>query len=366
MPLALLLAAALAAGAGGCRKAAAPGPDVWAVVNNREIKREDVEKQYRARIDPDRQEPSPEEAWTLKLSILEELINNEILLERARQLGLEASDGEVEDRLTEMKAPFTEEEFQRQLRERDLTVEDLKRQLRQQLSVQKVLNREVVAKVTITDQEIADHYNENRQFFNLSEPTYRLAQIVVTPWADPQVRNRRGDDAANDAEARRKVSMLLERIQAGADFAELAIDYSEDPATAASGGELGYIPESALAQADPATRRAVAQLRPGEVSGVIASGGVYRIIRLISREPAGQRELSDPRVQQAIRETLRNRKEQLLRSAFLTVVRDDARVDNLLARQVLESAGKMPAPAPARAAEEPAPGGGPAPAKTDQ
>lgn len=366
IPVAMLLAVALAAGAAGCRKTPAPSADAWAVVNGKEIKREDVEKQFRARMDPDRQEPSIEEAWTLKLSILEELINNEILLERARRLGLEASDGEVEDRFTEMKAPFTEEEFQRQLKERDLTVEDLKKQLRQQLSVQKVLNREVVAKVTITDQEIADHYNENRALFNLSEPTYRLAQIVVTPWADPQVRNRRGDDAATDAEARRKAASLLERIQAGADFAELAIDFSEDPSTAANGGDLGFVPESALANTDPATQRVVRQLRPGEVSGVISAGGIYRIIRLISREPAGQRELSDPRVQSAIRDTLRNRKEQLLRSAFLTVARDEAEVQNLLAKQVLESAGKMPAPAAARSAEETAPAGQPPPSKTDQ
>jgi len=63
---------------------------------------------------------------------------------------------------------------------------------------------------------------------------------------------------------------------------------------------------------------------------------------LIAREPAGQRLLSDPQVQQSIRDTLRNRKEQLLRAAYVTVARDDAHIANYLAQQVIESAGKLP------------------------
>ena len=70
-----------------------------------------------------------------------------------------------------------------------------------------------------------------------------------------------------------------------------------------------------------------------------------RILKLVTRESAGQRGISDPQVQQSIRDTLRNRKEQLLRAAYLAVARDEARVTNYLARQVLESNGKLPAAA---------------------
>jgi len=101
---------------------------------------------------PEGQEPSQEEALSLKLNVLDELINNEILLERAKKLNLEASDGEVEDKFTELKSPYTEDEFQRQLKERNVSVIDLKSDLRRQLSITKLLNREVVAKITITDQ----------------------------------------------------------------------------------------------------------------------------------------------------------------------------------------------------------------------
>ena len=110
----LPLAAVLLAIVAGCNKKTQHTPDVWAVVNGKEIKRDEVEKYYRTRVNPEGQEPSQEEALSLKLNVLEELINNEILLERAKKLNLEASDGEVEDKFTELKSPYTEDEFQRQ------------------------------------------------------------------------------------------------------------------------------------------------------------------------------------------------------------------------------------------------------------
>jgi peptidyl-prolyl cis-trans isomerase SurA len=127
------------------------------------------------------------------------------------------------------------------------------------------------------------------------------------------------------------------------------MEYSEDPNTSANGGDLGYIPESALNQTDPALKKTLTSMRPGDVSPVVALRDGFRILKLIARESPGQRELSDPKVQNSIRDALRNRKEQLLRSAYLNVARDEAKVRNYLAQQVLESAGKLPAAAPAPA-----------------
>jgi peptidyl-prolyl cis-trans isomerase SurA len=340
---------ALVVSLGACSKETAPGPDVWATVNGKEIKRDEVEKYFRSRSNPEGQEPSQEEGLSLKLNIIDELINNEILLERAKKMGLEAGDGEVEDKFTEFKSPFTEDEFQRQLKDRGVTVDDLKRDLRRQLTIQKLINREVIAKVSITDQDVTDFFNQNRAQFNVVESQYRVSQIVITPRKDPQVRNRKADDATTDAEARRKASALLAQIQEGADFATLAMDYSEDPSTSANGGDLGYIPESALNQTDPALKKSLMSMRPGDVSPIVALRDGYRILKLIAREAPGQRELSDPKVQNSIRDALRNRKEQLLRSAYLSVARDEAKIRNYLAQQVLESAGKLPAAAPAPA-----------------
>ena len=336
--LALLCVCALA----GCKSTTAPAADVWAVVNNKEIKRDEVEKYYRTRISPEGQEPSQEEALSLKLNVIDELINNEILLERAKKLNLEASDGEVEDKFTELKSPYTEDEFQRQLKERGVTVEDLKNTVRRELSIQKLINREVVSKVSVTDQDIADFYNTNKAQFNVAEPQYRIAQIVVTPRKEPQIRNRKNDDATNEAEAQRKVKMLMDRLNSGADFAQLAMDYSEDMNSAATGGDLGYVPESALNQSDPALKKMVVGMKPGQVSPPLQLKEGYRILKLVTRESPGQRNISDPQVQQTIRDTLRNRKEQLLRSAYLAIARDEARVRNYLAEQVVEASGKLP------------------------
>src|SRR5580765_5597754 len=170
----LLPAAAMALAMGaGCKQKTQPSPDVWAVVNGQEIKRDDVDKYYRTRVNPEGQAPSQEEALSLKLNVLDELINNEILLERAKKLNLEATDGEVEDKFTELKSPYTEDEFQRQLNDRRVSVDDLKHDLRRQLSIQKLLNREVVAKISITDQDVTDFYNTNKAQFNVAEPQYR-------------------------------------------------------------------------------------------------------------------------------------------------------------------------------------------------
>jgi peptidyl-prolyl cis-trans isomerase SurA len=337
----------------GCNRQAQHSPDVWAVVNGKEIRKDEVEKYYRTRINPEGQAPSQEEALSLKLNVLDELINNEILIERAKKLNLEASDGEVEDKFTELKSPFTEDEFQRQLKERGVSVDDLKRDLRRQLSIQKLLNREVVAKISITDQDVAEFYNANKAQFNVAEPQFRIAQIVVTPRKEPQIRNRKNDDATNEAEAQRKVKMLMDRLNSGADFAQLAMDYSEDMNSAATGGDMGYVPESALNQSDPALKKLVLGMKPGQVSQPIQLKEGYRILKLITRESPGLRGLAEPQVQQTIRDTLRNRKEQLLRAAYLAIARDEARSTNYLAQQVIETAGKLPDGGSADAAVKP-------------
>jgi peptidyl-prolyl cis-trans isomerase SurA len=342
----LPLAAMAVAGVAGCNKQVQHAPDVWAVVNAKEIKRDEVDKYYRTRVNPEGQEPSLEESLSQKLNVLDELINNEILLEKAKKLNLEASDGEVEDKFTELKSPYTEDEFQRRLKDQAMSVEDLKLELRRQLSIQKLLNREVVAKISITDQDVTDFYNANKAQFNVAEPQYHIAQIVVTPRKDPQIRNRKNDDASNEAEAQRKVKMLMDRLNSGADFAQLAMDYSEDANTAGTGGDLGYVPESALNQSDPALKKAVVGLKAGQVSPPIQvqpkDGARILILKLITRESPGLRGIGEAQVQSTIRDTLRNRKEQLLRLAYLAIARDGAVVKNFLAEQVIEAAGKLP------------------------
>jgi len=326
-----------------CKKEMAPGPGVWALANGKEITRDQVDKGFRSRLNPEAPAPSHEEALSLKLSILDEMINSEILFQRASQMNLVASDAEVEDKFAASKGSFTEEDFQRRLKEWGATVDDVKSDIRRQLSIQKLLNREVVAKISITDDDVAAYYNANPKQFNFAEPQYHLAEIVVTPRPDPSIHNRKNDKAANEAEAGRKVVMLSQRLSAGADFSQLAMDYSEDP-TASTGGDLGYDPESSFNRSDPILKRAVLQMKAGEVSHPIQlKDGRYLILKLIDKQSSGSRPLTDPQVQQGIRQLLRSRKEQLLRAAYLTEARNESHVNNYLARIVLESGGRLPA-----------------------
>jgi peptidyl-prolyl cis-trans isomerase SurA len=321
--------------------------NVAATVNGHVITYQDLEKQYQlqfssadrpigAALSSGLDKTNDDETTRQKMELLRFMIDNQIMMQRAEKLGLMATDSDVDARLTEMKAPFTQEEFSRQLAARHMTVDDLKVQLRQDLSVNKLINKEVTSKISITDSEIRDFYLANQSRFSFPEPQIHMAQIVVTPHPDTTVHNLKNDKAQSEDEARKKIEMLAARIHQGEDFGLLAQNYSEDPNTAPNNGDLGFVPESALERASPDLRKAVAAMTPGQVTPVIHTPEGYRILKIISREPAGQREFENPRVQQDIRETLMNRKEQLLKEAYYEVARDEAKVSNYLAQTIVQ------------------------------
>jgi len=324
------------------------GADVVATVDGQKIFRSDVEKYYQNQIAGTDQQPVGEQATIMRLRILHELIDDAILMRRAEKLGLLATDDEVDRKLNEMKSPYTQEQFDQQLKDKKITVEDFKRDLRRSLTVEKVLNKEVDSKITVTDQDVNNYYNAHKGEFNLIEAQYHLAQIFVTPQPNPQVHNLKNDKAQNEADARKKIQMLSNRLDSGDDFASLAMNFSEDSETAGSGGDLGFTPESALQRTDPFTREMVLKLKPGQYSPIITIQdpvskriGGFRIVKLVAKEPAGQRELGDPRVQQAIRSQLRDRREQLLKAAYYESLRDSAKVRNYYSDDILKSNGNI-------------------------
>src|ERR1700675_41032 len=322
------------------------GDDVAATVDGRKIYRADVEKYFENQTAGSQQQPTGEQATSLRLSILRELVDNEILMRRAEKLGLLATDDEVERKLNEIKSPYTKEEFDARMKEKKLTLDDFKRDLRRSLTVDKVLNKEVTSKINVSDQDISNYYNAHKSEFNLVEPQFHLAQIFVTTTPNPQVHNLKNDKAQNEADARKKIQMIMNRLDSGDEFGTLAMDYSEDPEASGNGGDLGFAPESSLKNTDPVTRDTVTKLKPGQYSALIPLANPmnktiagFQVVKLISKEPAGQRELADPRVQQAIRAQLRDRREQLLKAAYYEVLRDEARVENYYAQKVLDGNG---------------------------
>jgi peptidyl-prolyl cis-trans isomerase SurA len=294
---------------------------------------------------PQQAQPSTEQADSLKLNILHELIVEEIVDQRAAKTNLTATDAEVDAKLAEMKAPFTEEQFQARLKASHLTLDELRHDLRRSLTQNKLLNKEINSKITVTDADVSSYYAAHKAEFDLLENSYHLAQIQVTDQGAQQAGNLQDNKASGDAEARRKIQAIKNRLDAGEDFGALAMNFSERADTAPNGGDMGFIPESQMKNmGDPATYDAIMKLKAGETTDVLPlldanthKPAGYAIYKLISKEQAGQRELSDPRVQQAIRQQLHDSRSQLLKTAYFEMLRDQAKVQNFLAEQIFKN-----------------------------
>lgn len=283
---------------------------------------------------------NPDAVMSQRLDMLGNLITNEIMVQRAGRLGLTATDADIDTELNKLKAPYTKEEFEKKLSESHMTEADLKTQISRKLTVDKLINKEITSHITITDADVANFYNTNKAMFNLPEPRIHLAQILVTPAPNPEVRNLKNSKASNEAEARTKIMDIDSRLKRGEDFTMLAQNFSEDVNSAPNGGDMGFLPESTLEQASPELRKVVASMQPGAISGIMHMQDGYRILKVISKEPAGQRDLQDPRVQQEIRENLLNQKDSLLKAAYYEVQRNAAKVVNYMAQSVVEAASK--------------------------
>jgi len=321
----------------GCGTSAAP--DVAATVNGRPVYYSEVERTYKSEFPGKAEGESEDQVQLHRLEALRSLIDNEIMLQRAEKAGLVATDADVDARLNELKAPYTKEEFEKQLKQWGLSLDELKARIRKDESVKKLFNKDITSRINITDADVTSFYNSNRGSFNLPEPRVHMAQIVVTSRPDPNVRNLKNDKARSDDEAKRKIVAIETRLRQGEDFAMVAQNYSEDAQTTPNGGDLGFLPESALDQSSPQLRKLVLALQPGQLSPIIPSQDGYRILKMISKEPAGQRDLSDPRVQQSIRQTLLDRKDQLLKTAYYERARNEAKVADFMARMVIDGNG---------------------------
>ena len=329
---------AVLAGSSGCNKPVSA--NVAATVNGRAITYGSLDRTIAAQFPNDPAKTSGDQSVQLRLETLRTLIDQEIMVQRAEKEGLLASDSDVDAKFSELKTPYTQEEFQKLLKQRKMTAEEFKVQIRRELSVQKLFNKEIGSHISISDGEVTATYNANKGSYNLPENQVRIAQILVTPVSDPNVHNLKNDKAQNEEQARTKIQMIQLRLRQGEDFGALAQNFSEDPKTASNGGDFGFVPASALNQANPELKKAIMDMAPGQISPILHTSDGYRIIKVISKEPAGQRELSDPRVQENIRRELFQRKDQVLRSAFYEVARDEAKVVNYYAESALESRDK--------------------------
>ena len=314
--------------------------DVAATVNGRAISYSDVDRAIAIQFPASNQKITADETVQLRLEVLRALIDQEIMMQRAEKDGLLASDSDVEVKFNEYKAPYTKEELEKEFEKRKMTEAEFKAQLRRQLTVEKLHAKEIDSRISISDNDVATFYRANKASYNVPEDTVRLAQILVTPSPDPNVINLKNDKAQTDQQAHDKIVRIQEELRQGQDFATVASNYSED-VYAGMGGDTGPIPESTLEKAaNPELRRIILNMNPGQISPVIHTPEGYRIIKLISREKAGERSFNDPRTQEMIRSELFQGKQQMLRAAFYEVARSEDKITNYYAKAVLENREK--------------------------
>ena len=162
---------------GATRTKPRPAQEVWAEVDGQPIYREQVERLYRGRASQGTDAATPEEAASFKLNVLNELINNQILVMHASHSRITASEAEIDAKVGELKSPYSPEEFQKKLQEQGLDNDALRKQIRENLILTKLINKDIISHINVTDAEIAAYYEKNKANFNVTETTYHIAQI---------------------------------------------------------------------------------------------------------------------------------------------------------------------------------------------
>jgi peptidyl-prolyl cis-trans isomerase SurA len=223
----------------------------------------------------------------MKKSVMEELVNEALLEDRAKELDLVTADAEIEDqirRLKEQNNVTTDEDFAKALAQSGLTIDRLRDQLRRTVTLQRVVGREVNSKVDLSDDALRIIYEREKETWRVPEKAH-LAEILVP----------NGDDPARSARRAKEASDL---VKGGAKFEAVVKDYS-DGATKSRGGDLGTVAKGELtAEID----RAVFSLPVGSVSDPIGTKFGWHLVKVIEKFPVSYRPFAEVKAQLLKRE----------------------------------------------------------------
>jgi peptidyl-prolyl cis-trans isomerase SurA len=336
--ISLTLLVAVASGcnrSGGAGGAASSG--AAARVNGKEISRAELDNYFKVRTQEMATKPTGEAANLIKLEILRQLIETEIMSQKADELKLKPTDAEVDAQLKTLRGDTPDDVFKKTLSDRGISEIDIRREITQNLMMEKVVENQVGSRIQVSDDEITKFYEANKEAFNVKEPMFRIGVIAVTSDPTAPVNNAQNDKALNEEQALRKVQMLETRARAGEDFQQLAREYSEDPQTAQLGGDLSYQPAAMLERFGKSFKDSVLKMKIGDMTPVIRADNSYWLFKLLGRREPGQADLNNSEVKQSIKQELQGRKQQLLTAAFSEQLHNNVRVENLLANEVLAS-----------------------------
>ncbi|HEY5073271.1 MAG TPA: SurA N-terminal domain-containing protein [Pyrinomonadaceae bacterium] len=340
-----LLIAACSSGTEG------PSNTVAATVNGKKIMLQEVERLITQQTQGKQSQLSPLELAQARLQVLASLIQREVLFQRAEQEKLLPSEDQITSAINEQKQQtgMTDEEFSRQLKEQNVTPEALREEAKKDLAI-KALQDKYAGKITISDREVEDYYNANKQQF-VNARGVALAMIAV----DPQDNSQQGiknDDAKNDTDAKVKIDQVYQQLKGGADFATVARAKSEDQQSVARGGDIGFATEDELKQtgfpADVVSQLFGPTMQAGSITSPVRFGspqypaGRWYIFKL--QEKRLQTEnltLESQGVRQQITVALTNQRKEILNAALLEVAQTEAKVVNTLAGNMLNNPGNL-------------------------
>lgn len=267
---ALLLVLALGAGlpALAASAAAAPLDRIIVVVNDGVILQSELDQAMddaRAQIAKRGLGMPPEDV--LRAQVLERLVLTRVQTQRAAEAGVRIDDRELNEVLSSIAKQngMTLSAFADAVRADGLDYLSLREQIRDEVTIQRLRNKEVDSRVVVTDQDVDAFLNSEGAD---SDKEYRLSDILIAvpDGATQKVREQ----------ARAKAEDLLKRLRAGEDFAQLAIANSNGQ-QALQGGDLDWRKASDLPSVFAST---AAKLDKGEVSDIFETGSGYHIVKL--------------------------------------------------------------------------------------
>lgn len=355
--VAILLGALAIAGCGS--GAESPDNTVAATVNGKKIMSQEVERIIHQQAGGKESQMSAHDLAQARLTVLDKLIQREVLFQRAEQEKLLPTEDEITSMINKQKqeSGATDEEFARQLKEQNLSMEALREEAKKDLAVQHLQDK-YSGKVTISDREVEDYYSANKgQFVNARG--VGLAMIMVDP-SDNSQQGISNDDAKNDADAKTKIDSINQQLKSGADFATVARARSEDAQSLARGGDIGFASEDDLKRngfPEDLVGKFLGSMQVGDRTDPIKfPSGKYYIFKLQEKHLTTENlTLESQGVRQQIAVALTNQRKEILNAALLTVALSEAKVVNSLAANMLANPGNLGLrPASSEAAKPPA------------
>lgn len=344
----LLLAGVLSGcGAGGTES---NDSTVAATVNGHSILLKEVERGVTQQAGGQQSKLSALELAQARLQVLSNLVQREVLFQRAEREKLLPTEDEIDGAINTQKqqSGMTAEDFERNLKEQNVSMETLREEARKNLAISKLQDK-YSSKISITNQEVEDFYNNNKQQF-VNARGVALAMIMVDP-ADNSAEGI-ANDAKNETDAKLKIDNIYQQLQGKADFATVARAKSEDINSVARGGDIGFATEEDLKNNGfPAelVGELFGKMQVGDYTQPIKfNSGKWYVFKLADRRLSTENlTLESPGVRQQITQGLTNQRKQILNAALLETAMNEAKIVNNLAANMLNNPsnlGLRPAP----------------------